>query len=175
MIVWVDLETTGLDPEHGLPLEVALVITNDNLEPFVEYSSPIRQRSIDLVGSMNAEIKEMHANSGLLDELDDAPSQAQVEFNMIDTYHMVTNDPWPLAGSTVFFDRIWLMRHFPNFSTLLHYRNIDVSSFKELNMRTGFAPLWEKKGIHRALPDILDSIEELKSYKRAIFSVKAQW
>lgn len=169
MLTWIDLETTGLDPKEGYPLEVAMVITTDDLQELVTYTSPIWVYPPSLDSTLDPYVRMMHLDNGLLAEIPSAPNLRDVEKEMVRLYRASAIDhALPLAGSTISFDREWLKEHFVNFAPLLHYRNVDVSTLKELNRRWRFAPEWPKKEAHRALDDIQDSIEELRYYKQAL-------
>jgi oligoribonuclease len=172
MIAWMDIETSGLEPETGYPLEVALAITNDSFDILARDSWVISWGVPALKSLTSTPVLKMHTESGLWNDVEQSMLPARgVENMMIDLYQSVTNDPWPLAGSSVQFDRMWLRKWFPRFNNLLHYRCIDVSSFKELNNRTHFTTPWQKREAHRAMPDLLESIDELKHYRSAILGV----
>jgi oligoribonuclease len=164
-IVWVDVETTGLDPDWDQLLEVAIVITDSELEPQGVFDSVIRQP--ELV-SMKPVVREMHKRSGLIDEVlsPEAPSLPEVYASVVKFLagNGVTKES-PLAGSSVGFDKSFLRRDMPGVLRLMHYRVIDVSGLRELVARW-HGEKWQKKDVHRAKDDILDSIKELRHYRR---------
>lgn len=171
MIAWVDLETTGLEPREGYVLEVAIVITDDNLEELGSYVSPVFQDPKEICRVMDATVRKMHTDNGLLDVIEDAPTLAQVEdsamniLRICSAYERASVKP-PLGGSTTNFDRAWLAYHMPQLHSVLHYRNIDVSTLYELNARWNFAPVFIKNDYHRAADDIQQSIKELYHYRQ---------
>lgn len=169
-LVWVDVETTGLDPNVHVLLEVAIVVTDQNLQEIAEPFSVVIRPTFKAFAEMGDVVREMHLNSGLLAELDDGVD-LEVARDMVVTY--LTNQvfplgPAPLAGNNVGFDRAFLQAYIPDALPFVHYRNVDVSTVKELARRWApelleTAP--EKTGNHRALGDILDSIAELSHYR----------
>lgn len=165
-MVWVDVETTGLDVEWDALLEVAVVLTDSDLEPHAAYTSVVHY---PVLPPMAPIVQEMHTSSGLIHEVTNGGallSQISEDICSLLTAQGVVNRS-PLCGSTVHFDRAFIKRFLPQVHSLLHYRNVDVSSFKELVMR--WCPeeqQWTKKDRHRALPDIYDSIKELQHYRR---------
>jgi oligoribonuclease len=182
MIVWVDTETTGLNPmvAHAHLLEVALVVTDDNLIEIAETSVLVKPIGYDImyvVENMDPVVREMHTENGLIDELRAGKGVRRyiAENTLIDwVWHdacgpLLALKDTPLAGSTVGFDRNWLREHMPQFESLFSYRSIDVSSVTELAKRWASSiyegrPKAEKKP-HRALPDIKASIECLRYYR----------
>lgn len=171
MIAWVDVETTCLDPNEGDLLEVGIVLTDDWLVELDKTSAVIQPRQETTWG---AGVMRMHADSGLRRESLSwsALPLRNVEDCLVGWLEKRVGDgPPPLAGSTVGFDRAWLKATMPRLEALFHYRSIDVSSLKELNARWGFAPKWDAgRKLHRALPDIEDSIDELRHYCGALLT-----
>lgn len=179
-IVWVDTETTGLDPQYDVILEVAVVITDAVFETVAERSWVVRQPEI-VIGprlDRSPEVRQMHTRSGLLEELyRDMPPTGEsdtwaVSVAVAEFIEEHGAQGAVLAGSNVGFDRGFLEARMPCAIADLHYRNIDVSTVKELARR--FAPTllasapW-KGFAHRALPDIQESIAELQHYVDAGF------
>lgn len=171
MLVWVDIETTGLDPERDLVLEVAFLLSDDVLHPILDESYVIHHRTLP---PMDTVVREMHGKNGLLDEVSNAilPPTA-VEVLLQDFLkHYVGKEPLTLAGSSPHFDRAFLRKHMHSVEALFHYRMVDVSTVKELAKRWRPSVYESRpKGLqkHRALSDIHDSIEELKHYRRNFF------
>ena len=173
-IVWIDCEMTGLDFENDLLVEVACIITDSELHEVGDGFSVDIQAPLERLETMDPFVVEMHTSSGLLPEIPNGITleQAEQELFAYITEHVTEAGKAPLAGSSVYVDRIFLARDMPQVNAYLHYRLIDVSSIKELVRRwyprTYFAnPV--KTGNHRALGDIRDSINELKYYREAIF------
>jgi oligoribonuclease len=171
-IVWCDVETTGLSHEWDQVLEVAFVVTDSDLEILGAYTEVVHWP--ELV-SMKPVVREMHTRTGLLDEVymgGKALSEISDEVIAFLKRNAVT-DRSPLAGSTVHFDRGFIKRDMPEVLAMIHYRNLDVSSLKELIKRWHPGAEWKKADRHRALPDILDSIKELNHYRR-VFGLDAR-
>lgn len=171
-IVWVDLETTGLEPEASVILEIAVVITDKHLNELAQDSCVIHHPNSALVG-LDEWVQTQHQASGLLEDVRRSSfALAQVEERVLDL--VAARCPpraCPLAGSSVCFDRRFLMRHMPKLEAHLNYRQIDVSSLKELVRRwyPDRAPPNGFEAKHRALPDILESIAELRRYRSTVF------
>lgn len=173
-IVWVDCEMTGLDFKNDLLVEIACVITNAQLEQVAEGLNIVIHAPAGRLETMDPFVLNMHIESGLLPEIPNGVSLEAAEemlFNYITT-HIPEARKAPLAGSSVHVDRIFLQRDMPRVDSYLHYRIIDVSSVKELARRwfpKAYFSSPPKTGNHRALGDILDSINELKYYREAVF------
>lgn len=170
MIVWVDVETTGLDPSKGDLLEVGLVATDDKLNP-VSKTSVLMHEPVSYE-DIHPDVRAMHAASGLFLACEARGSDlvACEAFLCCWIDRLGCEEPPPMAGSTVSFDRAWLKAKMPRLESKFHYRNIDVSTLKELNKRFGWVPEWEgDRDTHRALPDLEDSMNELQHYLGAFF------
>lgn len=177
-LIWVDLETTGLDPDCDDILEIAVMVTDWNLVIAHHDSYVVPQRDADWLLKMEKTVREMHGNSGLTADVirasaDPHPSNlyAWAADLIIDLENYMDAGTAPFAGNNVGFDRAFLCHHLPRLHDFAHYRNVDVSTVKELcrRWRPGVlesAP--EKKGGHRAMPDILESIDELRHYREAL-------
>ena len=173
LIVWVDCEMTGLSLETDELIEIAVVITDGQLNELDSGIDLIIKPSAASLDSMIEIVKEMHTSSGLLDELpkgmDLETAEAQVMAYV--KQHVPEARKAPLAGSSVYVDRGFIARDLPNFDQHLHYRLIDVSSIKELTKRwypKVYFAAPEKNGNHRALADIRESIAELRYFREAI-------
>lgn len=180
MLIWIDTETTGLDPETDELLEIALVVTDDDLHEVARFRSVLKQENFQ-PSALDDFVLEMHVKSGLIDDLKKAEfTVEEIEDLLVDflstqygEYELKTT---PLAGSSVGFDRAFLKVQMPRLEQLLSYRTVDVSSIKELANRWN-RPLQKKRkkemsgnGIaHRALDDILYSIEETRYYRKHLF------
>lgn len=174
-IVWIDCEMTGLDFVHDQLVEVACIITDSDLNEIGPGYQSVIHCPDERLDVMDPIVVEMHTASGLLREIPHGMTLEQAENGLFDyiSEHVIEAAKAPLAGSSVYVDRIFLARDMPRVNAYLHYRIIDVSSIKELVRRwypkTYFAaPL--KTGNHRALGDIRDSITELKYYREAVFA-----
>lgn len=174
MLVWIDCEMTGLDVSIDELVEVAVVITDYNLVPVDPGFSVVIKPDQSALDNMSEFVLDMHRESGLLDEIPNGMSLADAEFavNEYIIRHVPLAKAAPLAGNTIGTDRMFLAKYMPRVDSHLHYRNIDVSSIKELS-RHWFPRVYfnapTKDGGHRALADILESIRELDYYRRAVF------
>lgn len=172
-LVWIDLEMSGLDPSQDVILEIATIITNNTLDRTVEGPDLVISQPEEVLEGMDEWNTEHHGASGLTDQVrasDLSVREAEKEtMNFLRTY--VAPDTAPLCGNSISQDRRFLYRYMPTLSQFLHYRNIDVSSIKELVQRwypesMGPPP---KETNHRAMDDIKESIEELRFYRDHIF------
>ena len=173
-IVWIDCEMTGLDFKNDLLVEIACVVTNAQLEQVTEGLNIVIQAPAERLEAMDPFVVNMHTESGLLPEIPNGVTLEAAEEMLFDyiTSHIPEASKAPLAGSSVHVDRIFLQRDMPRVDSYLHYRIIDVSSVKELARRwypKAYFASPPKTGNHRALGDILDSINELKYYREAVF------
>jgi oligoribonuclease len=176
-LVWIDCEMTGLDLTKDELVEVAVVITDYELEPVHPGFSIVIAPSAAALEGMGDFVREMHTSSGLLDELADGVSLADAEQAVLAyiAEHVPTAGQAPLAGNTIGTDRSFIARDMPRVDAHLHYRSVDVSSIKEL-VRRWFPRVYfnapAKNGGHRALADILESIRELEYYRRIGFTAE---
>lgn len=171
-IVWIDLETTGLDPETHVVLEIAVVVTDKHLNVLAQEALVVHHHNGALV-DLDEWVQEQHRASGLLEEVRRSTlTLAKAEAAVLELVAAFCPPrACPLAGSSVCFDRRFLMRHMPKLDAHLSYRQIDVSSFKELVKRWYPAKALSNgaSAKHRALSDILESIEELRYYRSTVF------
>lgn len=173
-LVWIDCEMTGLDLEYDRLLEVAVVVTGYDLVPLDPGFSIVIAPDPAALQNMGEVVREMHEASGLMDEIADGVPLADAEQQVLDYILRFVPDSGtaPLAGNTIGTDRMFLAKYMPRIDTHLHYRNVDVSSIKELSRRW-FPRVYfqapSKNGGHRALADILESIRELEYYRRTAF------
>lgn len=172
-LIWLDMEMTGLDPNTNVILEAAVVITNSNLDIIASSQSyAIYQSNIELE-KMDKWNTNTHSKSGLINRVKNSTYSTQNVENeileLISKYTLKNNSP--LCGNTIYQDRKFVTKYMPKFEGYLHYRNIDVSSIKELAKRwypdiyNGF----KKHNKHEALADIIESINELKYYREKLF------
>ncbi len=168
-LIWLDMEMSGLSPETDRVLEVALVITNANLEIVAEGPVRVVHQSDAVLDGMDSWNKGTHGRSGLIDRVKASTlTEEAVETELVAWLaQYVPPGTSPMCGNSICQDRRFLARHMPRLEAFFHYRNLDVSTLKELVRRwrpelmAGFA----KHGKHEALADILESIEELKYYR----------
>lgn len=173
-MVWIDCEMTGLNPEVDCLVEVAVVITNSELEVLDSGLDVVIKPTDAGLASMNDFVRDMHTKSGLIEEFDAGLELAEAEQLILDYVKRFVPEARtaPLAGNSIGTDRMFLNRYMPQLDQHLHYRNIDVSSIKELSRRwypRVYFNLPKKAGDHRALADILESIEELRYYRETVF------
>ena len=165
---------TGLDPAVDELVEVAVVITDYDLTPVDEGFQVVIKPSAVAVDQMGDFVREMHASSGLLDELEGGLSLPEAQTQVLEYIQRFVPDARsaPLAGNTIGTDRMFLQKYMPDVHEYLHYRNIDVSTIKELSKQwfpKAYYQSPDKNGGHRALADILESIRELAYYRSAVF------
>ena len=165
---------TGLDPAVDELVEVAVVITDYDLAPVDEGFQVVIKPSAEALEQMNDFVHDMHATSGLLDQLETGLDLAEAEAQVLSYIQQFVPDAQsaPLAGNTIGTDRMFLQKYMPLVHEYLHYRNIDVSTIKELSKQwfpKAYYQSPDKNGGHRALADILESIRELAYYRSAVF------
>ena len=173
-LVWVDCEMTGLDAQKDVLVEIAVLVTDSDLNIVGEGVDVVIKASADQLAGMNDFVTKMHTDSGLITEIPNGISTSEAEeliLKYLDSAG-VTSGKSPIAGNSVYVDRIFINRDMPNLSEYLHYRTVDVSSIKELTRRW-FPKVYfnspAKTGNHRALGDIKDSIAELAFYRKTVF------
>ncbi|MFT3832529.1 MAG: oligoribonuclease [Micropruina sp.] len=174
LLVWIDCEMTGLDLTRDVLIEVAALVTDGDLNVLGDGVDVVVKPTAAALAQMTDFVREMHAKSGLLDELDAGLTTEDAEQQVLDYIRsQVPNARTaPLAGNTIGTDRAFLARDMPALESHVHYRNVDVSSIKELARRwypRAYYNTPAKSGNHRALADIRESIEELRYYREAIF------
>lgn len=173
-LVWMDLEMTGLEVERHVIVEVACLATDANLQPLDEGIDVVVKASDDELAEMGEFVTEMHRRSGLLDEIRQAQltlADAEAQALAYVKQHVRSPRSAPLCGNSIGMDRRFVARYMPLLDDYLHYRHIDVSSFKELCRRwypAEYAKRPDKSETHRAAEDIRESIEELRYYRSAI-------
>lgn len=173
-IVWIDCEMTGLDVETDALVEVAVVVTDSELNAVDDGVDVLIAPPARALESMGEVVRRMHTSSGLLEALEQGLTmeEAQAQVMAYIRQHVPTAGKVPLAGNSVGTDRVFLERNMPEVTDHLHYRVIDVSSIKELARRwypRAYFASPEKTGGHRALADILESIAELRYYRATLF------
>lgn len=173
-LVWIDCEMTGLDLGADALVEVAALVTDFDLNVLGDGVDIIIKPPAEALDQMIEFVRNMHANSGLLDELDGGVTLADAEEQVMAYLreHCPADSRPPLAGNSVATDRGFLARDMTTLDAFLHYRIVDVSSVKELAKRwfpKAYFNAPTKRGNHRALADIQESIEELRYYREAVF------
>jgi oligoribonuclease len=173
-LVWIDCEMTGLDLEVDELVEIAVVITDYDLNPVDPGLSIVIKPDSSALESMGEFVRAMHTESGLIEEIPNGVGVAEAEYQVLEYVlkHVPEEQRAPLAGNSIGTDRAFLTKFMPRLDAHLHYRNVDVSSIKELAKRwypRAYFNAPAKNGGHRALADILESIRELHYYRRAIF------
>jgi len=171
----MDLEMTGLDPDVDVIVEIATLVTDDDLEVVAEGPDLVVHQPPEVLDRMDDFVRNMHTRSGLLDAI--AASTTTLEEAGATTLeflraHIPEAASVPLCGNSIGTDRRFLARHLPDIEGFLHYRSVDVSTIKELARRwhpeaVKSAP--EKAGGHRAMDDIRESVAELRHYRAALF------
>ncbi|MGA8255120.1 MAG: oligoribonuclease [Nocardioides sp.] len=173
-LVWIDCEMTGLDLGADALVEVAALVTDFDLNVLGEGVDIIIKPPAEALDQMIDFVRSMHESSGLLDELQHGVTLAEAEAQVMAYIreHCAPDSRPPLAGNTVSTDRAFIARDMGDLDAFLHYRIIDVSSVKELSRRwypRAYFAAPTKRGNHRALADIQESIEELRYYRDTVF------
>jgi len=174
-LVWIDCEMTGLDLRHDALIEIAALVTDADLVPFGEGVDVVIHASDESLDAMPDVVRDMHAKSGLTDEVRQSTvTMAEAEKLVLDYVrtHVPEGRSAPLCGNSIATDRGFIARDMPELDGYLHYRMVDVSSIKEL-CRRWFPRVYyaqpEKGLAHRALADVRESIRELEYYRRTAF------
>lgn len=173
-LVWIDCEMTGLDLEVDELVEIAVIVTDFELRPLHEGFQVVIKPDDSALAHMNDFVTNMHTKSGLIDEIAHGVSTADAEFQVLEYIQrfIPLEGKAPLAGNTIGTDRMFIAKYMPRVDRWLHYRNVDVSSIKELSRRwypRAYIHAPAKDGGHRALADIQESIRELAYYRQAVF------
>lgn len=178
-LIWIDLEMTGLDPEQDVILEIATIITDGNLHVLAQGQSIVIHYDQAVLDAMNEWCIEHHAKSGLTKAVQESTTtliEAMEEtLELIKAY--CPEGRGVLCGNSIWQDRIFLQRYMPEILQYINYKMVDVTSIQQLikrwypnNVQTAF----KKKELHRALPDIQESIEELRHYRNTFFVKSSQ-
>jgi oligoribonuclease len=168
-LVWVDMEMSGLVPDRDRILEVAMVVTDADLNTIVEAPVFVIKQPDEILEAMDTWNKSTHGKSGLIDKVKASiHTEREVEAKLIEILKpIVASGAAPLAGNTVHQDRRFMARYMPAFDAYLHYRIVDVSTLKELarRWRPDILATLAKEGKHEALADVYESIAELRYYR----------
>lgn len=176
MLAWMDLEMTGLDPARHVIVEIATLITDDDLDIVAEGPDLVVHATEEELRHMDEVVVKMHTESGLLDRIRSSTltlAAAGAQTLEFIRSHVPEPRSVPLCGNSIGTDRRFLSIHLPEIEEYLHYRSVDVSTLKELGRR--WAPevvkgAPSKAGSHRALDDIRESVAELRYYREHLFS-----
>jgi oligoribonuclease len=168
-LLWIDMEMSGLSPETDRVLEVAIVVTDAELNTVAEAPVLVVHQPDAVLDAMDNWNKGTHGKSGLIDRVKASTlDEAEVEAQMLAFIKQhVPERTSPMCGNSICQDRRFLARHMPKLEAFFHYRNLDVSTLKELakRWRPGLAEGFKKSSKHEALADIYESIEEMKYYR----------
>lgn len=173
-LVWIDLEMTGLHPDRHVIVELAVLVTDAQLEILDDGLDIVVHQPPEALGAMDDYVRKMHTRSGLLDAIEASSVDLETAGASALAYiqgHVATARVAPLCGNTIGMDRRFLCRYLPTLDDYLHYRSIDVSSLKELCRRwypSAYKSRPSKQEAHRALDDIRESVAELRYYRERI-------
>lgn len=175
MLAWMDLEMTGLDPANNVIVEIATLITDDDLELVAEGPNLVVSQPPEALATMDDIVRDMHAKSGLTPQIEASTltlEEAGAQTLAFLQEHIPEARTVPLCGNSIGTDRRFLAVYLPEIEEFLHYRSIDVSTIKELARRwnpKGLNNAPRKAGGHRAMDDIRESVDELRFYRSALF------
>ncbi len=168
-LVWLDCEMTGLDPDKERIIEIAVIVTGPQLTPRIEGPVLAIHQSDELLGQMDNWNKDTHGRSGLIDKVKASTvTELDAETQILAFLaQYLPNGVSPLCGNSISQDRRFLVKYMPRLDAFLHYRNIDVSTFKELakRWRPEVYSAFKKRQSHTALADVHESIDELEHYR----------
>lgn len=174
-LIWIDCEMTGLAIEKNSLLEISVVVTDDQLAVIAQGPCIVINQRIELLESMDEWNTTHHKKSGLYEQvLTSTIKMHTAEAMVLDFLKEYCKEGTsPLCGNSIHHDRSFLKKYMPQLESFFHYRHIDVSTIKELALRWNPSIIkgFVKKGTHRALDDILESIEELRYYKQHFFTL----
>jgi oligoribonuclease len=175
LLVWMDLEMTGLDPERERIIELACLITDGQLQPVAEGPELVLHQPEDVLAAMDDWNRRHHGQSGLIERVRASTvTEAEAEAAVVAfiDQHVAPKERPPLAGNSIHQDRRFIHKYLPKLDARLHYRMIDVSTVKELGRRW-YPAIYDKRPskneAHRALDDIRESIAELRYYREHLF------
>ncbi len=168
-LLWLDMEMTGLSPDTDRIIELAIVVTDADLNTVAEGPVLVVHQPDDVMNAMDNWNKGTHGKSGLIDRVKASQlNEAEAEAQMLEFVKQhVPARTSPMCGNSICQDRRFLARHMPQLEAFFHYRNLDVSTLKELakRWRPGLSEEFKKSNKHEALADIYESIDELKHYR----------
>ena len=168
-LIWLDCEMTGLDPEVDRLIEIAVIVTGPNLEPRIEGPVLVIHQSDEQLDKMDAWNKGTHGRSGLIDKVKASTvTESEAEREVLDfVAKYAPKNSTPMCGNSISQDRRFLVKYMPKLEAFFHYRNLDVSSLKELAKRwhPDVYSSFRKQQKHTALADVHESIDELAHYR----------
>ena len=176
-LCWLDMEMTGLNPDTDKVLEIAMIITDKNLNILAQSPVYAVHQSDEILNNMDEWNTTTHTRTGLIERVRQSMyTEAQVEAELLAFLsEWLPENTSPMCGNTIHQDRRFMAKHLPKLEQFFHYRNLDVSTLKELAKR--WNPMVYKgivkKGAHQALDDILESIEELRYYRQNFLKLPA--
>jgi oligoribonuclease len=174
-LIWIDMEMTGLSPDSDRIIELALVVTDAQLTVLAESPEWVIHQPDEVLDAMDSWNKGTHGKSGLIERVRASTlTEAQAEALALEFLKPhVPAGVSPMCGNSICQDRRFLARSMPRLESFFHYRNLDVSTLKELVKRwkPEVAKGFSKEGKHQALADIYDSLEELRYYRRTVFNI----
>ena len=174
-LIWIDLEMTGLDPNSDVIIEIATIVTDKNLNALDEGPSIVVHQPDDVMENMDEWCTNQHGKSGLTERVKNSAISEETAENLTLAFlkQYVPDSKSPMCGNSICQDRRFLARYMPRLEDFFHYRNLDVSTLKELTNR--WAPekkmVYTKESSHLAMDDIKDSIDELKHYRENILTI----
>jgi oligoribonuclease len=175
VLLWMDLEMTGLDPERERIIELATILTDGNLQELAAGPELVVHQPDEVLAAMDDWNRKHHGDSGLVERVRQSTvSEAEAEAAVVAflDQHVTGKDRPVLAGNSIHQDRRFIVRYLPTLDKRLHYRMVDISSIKELGRRWypgTMAKMPPKRESHRALDDVRESIEELRFYREHLF------
>jgi len=172
-LCWLDMEMTGLNPDSDKIIEIAMIITDSDLNVLAQSKVYAIRQSDEILNNMDKWNTDTHTRTGLVERVKSSTyTETQVETELLQFMQTwLPEKATPMCGNTIHQDRRFMVRHMPKLENYFHYRNLDVSTIKELARRWSPAVYKGvvKKGSHKALDDIVESIEELKHYRDTFF------
>ncbi|MCY7319623.1 MAG: oligoribonuclease [Ramlibacter sp.] len=176
-LIWLDCEMTGLDPEIDFLIEIAVIVTGPTLEPRIEGPVLVIHQSDEQLDQMDAWNKGTHGRSGLIDKVKASTmTEAQAEQAILDfVAKFAPRNSTPMCGNSISQDRRFLVKYMPRLETFFHYRNLDVSTLKELakRWRPDVYNTFKKQQKHTALADVHESIDELAHYRQTFLRLES--
>jgi oligoribonuclease len=165
-LLWIDMEMTGLDVKKEVPIEIAAIVTDFDFQELEIYHSVIQQdkKYLDAMDEWN---KKHHGESGLTEAVSQGKDSSLVQKEMVQLIQRHFQEPAIIAGNSIGQDRTFIDHHLPTLAAKLHYRMLDVSSWKVV-MNKKYQHVYKKKNAHRAVDDIRESISELKFYLESV-------
>jgi oligoribonuclease len=174
-LIWIDMEMTGLQPDSDRIIEIAVLVTDPQLNILAESPVWVLHQPDEVLDAMDSWNKATHAKTGLIERVKASTlAEAQAEAQALEFLAPhVPAGVSPMCGNSICQDRRFLVRWMPRLESYFHYRNLDVSTLKELVRRwkPELAKGFTKEGKHEALADILESIEELKYYRKTVMTI----